>query len=202
MTETNFQRPKYLECDYETADRARTAASQAQPFERGYGVTVGNALRRILLSSIDGRGHHRRPHRRRPARVLDHPRRRRGRRPTSSSTSSSIPLKLQGDEPQTDDASRRPARRRSRRADIAADADIEILDTDVPHRHPRQRTGRLEVEMRRQARPRLHPGRPELRRGPRASTTSRSTPSHSPVLEGQLQGRAGPRRQAHRLREA
>ena len=27
---------------------------EAQPFERGYGVTVGNSLRRILLTSIPG----------------------------------------------------------------------------------------------------------------------------------------------------
>ena len=27
---------------------------EAKPFERGYGVTVGNALRRMLLSSIEG----------------------------------------------------------------------------------------------------------------------------------------------------
>src|SRR4029079_16600075 len=26
----------------------------AQPFERGFGTTIGNALRRILLSSIEG----------------------------------------------------------------------------------------------------------------------------------------------------
>ena len=26
----------------------------AQPFERGYAVTIGNALRRVLLSSIPG----------------------------------------------------------------------------------------------------------------------------------------------------
>src|SRR3989338_6398631 len=26
----------------------------AEPFERGYGITIGNALRRILLSSIEG----------------------------------------------------------------------------------------------------------------------------------------------------
>jgi len=53
MTETNFQRPKYLECDYDTLTD-RYGRFQAQPFERGYGVTVGNALRRILLSSITG----------------------------------------------------------------------------------------------------------------------------------------------------
>ncbi len=53
MTETSFQRPKYLECDFETLTE-KYGRFQAQPFERGYGVTVGNALRRILLSSITG----------------------------------------------------------------------------------------------------------------------------------------------------
>src|SRR5512139_3501855 len=53
MTEAIFQRPKYLECDFETLTD-RYGKFQAQPFERGYGVTVGNTLRRILLSSITG----------------------------------------------------------------------------------------------------------------------------------------------------
>ena len=53
MTETGFQRPKYLECDYETLTRTYGRFT-AQPFERGFAVTVGNALRRILLSSIKG----------------------------------------------------------------------------------------------------------------------------------------------------
>ncbi len=53
MTESNFQRPKFLECDFETLTE-RYGRFMAQPFERGYGVTVGNALRRILLSSVTG----------------------------------------------------------------------------------------------------------------------------------------------------
>ncbi|NOR15659.1 MAG: DNA-directed RNA polymerase subunit alpha [Candidatus Aminicenantes bacterium] len=53
MTEIGFQRPKFLECDYETLTDIYGSFS-AQPFERGYGVTVGNSLRRILLSSITG----------------------------------------------------------------------------------------------------------------------------------------------------
>ena len=53
MTEINFQRPKNLECDFDTLT-GQYGRFQAQPFERGYGVTVGNALRRILLSSITG----------------------------------------------------------------------------------------------------------------------------------------------------
>lgn len=53
MTELGFQRPRYLECDYETLTDTY-GRFQAQPFERGYGITIGNSLRRILLSSITG----------------------------------------------------------------------------------------------------------------------------------------------------
>jgi len=53
MTELGFQRPRYLECDYETLTDTY-GRFQAQPFERGYGITIGNSLRRILLSSIRG----------------------------------------------------------------------------------------------------------------------------------------------------
>jgi DNA-directed RNA polymerase subunit alpha len=53
MTEFGFQRPKLLECDYETLT-STYGRFTAQPFERGFGTTVGNALRRILLSSIKG----------------------------------------------------------------------------------------------------------------------------------------------------
>lgn len=53
MSETGFQRPKYLECEYETLTE-KYGKFSAQPFERGYGVTIGNSMRRILLSSITG----------------------------------------------------------------------------------------------------------------------------------------------------
>lgn len=53
MTEIGFQRPRYLDCDYESLTETYGLFT-AQPFERGYGVTVGNAMRRILLSSIQG----------------------------------------------------------------------------------------------------------------------------------------------------
>src|ERR1700726_4128237 len=36
------------------ADTRRTATVVAEPLERGFGVTLGNALRRILLSSLQG----------------------------------------------------------------------------------------------------------------------------------------------------
>ena len=48
-----FQRPKRLEVERETLT-AKFGRFTAQPFERGFGTTVGNALRRILLSSIEG----------------------------------------------------------------------------------------------------------------------------------------------------
>jgi DNA-directed RNA polymerase subunit alpha len=48
-----FQRPKRLACETETAT-GRYAKFYAQPFERGFGTTIGNCLRRALLSSIEG----------------------------------------------------------------------------------------------------------------------------------------------------
>ena len=48
-----FQRPKVLEYDSETLTE-QYGRFHAQPFERGFGTTIGNALRRVLLSSIEG----------------------------------------------------------------------------------------------------------------------------------------------------
>ncbi len=48
-----FQRPKRVDIDKETASPT-SATFSAQPFERGFATTVGNALRRSLLSSIEG----------------------------------------------------------------------------------------------------------------------------------------------------
>ena len=48
-----FQKPKRLEVDRDTATE-HYGRFFAQPFERGFATTVGNALRRVLLSSIEG----------------------------------------------------------------------------------------------------------------------------------------------------
>jgi DNA-directed RNA polymerase subunit alpha len=48
-----FQKPKRLAVDAETLTD-KYGKFSAQPFERGFGTTVGNALRRTLLSSIEG----------------------------------------------------------------------------------------------------------------------------------------------------
>ncbi|HEY1271672.1 MAG TPA: DNA-directed RNA polymerase subunit alpha, partial [Terriglobales bacterium] len=48
-----FQKPKRLATDTESLTD-KYGMFWAQPFERGFGTTVGNALRRVLLSSIEG----------------------------------------------------------------------------------------------------------------------------------------------------
>lgn len=49
----DFQLPKRLECD-ESSYTNYYGKFSAAPFERGYGVTLGNSLRRVLLSSVEG----------------------------------------------------------------------------------------------------------------------------------------------------
>jgi len=48
-----FQKPKRLAADTDTLTD-KYGKFYAQPFERGFGTTIGNALRRVLLSSIEG----------------------------------------------------------------------------------------------------------------------------------------------------
>src|SRR5437762_13268997 len=48
-----FEMPKTLVKDEETATETY-AKFVAEPFEAGYGHTVGNSLRRVLLSSLEG----------------------------------------------------------------------------------------------------------------------------------------------------
>ncbi len=49
----DFQMPKRLDCD-ESTYTDTYGKFIAEPFEKGYGITLGNSLRRILLSSIEG----------------------------------------------------------------------------------------------------------------------------------------------------
>ncbi len=143
MTDFGFQRPKYLEVDFETlADNY--GRFQAQPFERGYGITVGNALRRILLSSITGAAitavriegvlHEFSTI---PGVVED---------VTDILLNlKSIPLKLRGDEARRMTLSKEGPGEATA-ADIAHDADIEILQKDI-HIASLDTDGRLEIEM-------------------------------------------------------
>jgi len=45
--------PSVVVCDKDTLS-ATYGKFVAEPFERGFGVTIGNSLRRILLSSLEG----------------------------------------------------------------------------------------------------------------------------------------------------
>src|SRR5213080_5499468 len=49
----DFQSPTKAEVDKETLT-ATYGRFTAEPFERGFGTTVGNSLRRVLLSSLTG----------------------------------------------------------------------------------------------------------------------------------------------------
>ena len=48
-----FQKPKRLATEVESLTE-HYGKFYAQPFERGFGTTIGNSLRRVLLSSIEG----------------------------------------------------------------------------------------------------------------------------------------------------
>jgi len=143
MIETGFQRPKYLECDYDSLTD-KYGRFSAQPFERGYGITIGNALRRILLSSITGAAIT-------AVRIQD----------VLHEFSSipgvvedvtdiilnlkSIPLKFKGNEPKIMTLKKKgPIEARA--SDIVFDSDIEILDKDI-HIASLDKDGKLDIEM-------------------------------------------------------
>ncbi len=143
MSEISFQRPKFLECDYESLT-ATYGKFTAQPFERGFAITVGNALRRILLSSIPG------------AAITSV--RIEGVLHEFSTIPGvvedvtdillnlkSIPLKLQGKESRAMTLKMEgPAIITA--SDIVHDADVEILDTTIPIASI-DRDGKLDMEM-------------------------------------------------------
>ncbi len=49
----NFELPKNITFD-EKSYSSTFGRVMAEPFEKGYGITIGNSLRRVLLSSIEG----------------------------------------------------------------------------------------------------------------------------------------------------
>jgi len=49
----SFEMPKKLTCQ-EASYKPTYGKFVAEPFERGYGTTIGNSLRRVLISSIEG----------------------------------------------------------------------------------------------------------------------------------------------------
>src|SRR5690349_24970500 len=51
MPQSGFLKPRIVDVQNLSANHARVTM---EPFERGYGHTLGNALRRVLLSSMPG----------------------------------------------------------------------------------------------------------------------------------------------------
>jgi DNA-directed RNA polymerase subunit alpha len=139
-----FQRPKRLEFERETLTD-RFGRFYAQPFERGFGTTVGNAMRRVLLSSIEGAAvtavkiegvlHEFSPIQGVVEDATD-----------IILNLKQVPLKLHTDQPKTLVVRvTKPGDVRAR--DIQVDADVEILEPDA-HIATVSEGGSLEMELR------------------------------------------------------
>jgi DNA-directed RNA polymerase subunit alpha len=139
-----FQRPKRLEFERETLTD-RFGRFSAQPFERGFGTTVGNAMRRVLLSSIEGAAvtavkiegvlHEFSPIQGVVEDATD-----------IILNLKQIPLKVYSDQAKTLTLrATKPGEVRAR--DIVADADVEILEPDA-HIATVSEGGKLEMELR------------------------------------------------------
>ncbi|HXT72105.1 MAG TPA: DNA-directed RNA polymerase subunit alpha [Vicinamibacterales bacterium] len=139
-----FQRPKRLEFERETLTD-RFGRFWAQPFERGFGTTVGNAMRRVLLSSIEGAAvtavkiegvlHEFSPIQGVVEDATD-----------IILNLKQIPLKLHTDQPKTVTIrAMKPGEVRAK--DIVADADVEILEPEA-HIATVSEGGKLEMELR------------------------------------------------------
>jgi DNA-directed RNA polymerase subunit alpha len=139
-----FQRPKRLEFERETLTD-RFGRFWAQPFERGFGTTVGNAMRRVLLSSIEGAAvtavkiegvlHEFSPIQGVVEDATD-----------IILNLKQIPLKIHTDQPKTVTIrALKPGEVRAK--DIVADADVEILEPDA-YIATVSEGGKLEMELR------------------------------------------------------
>ena len=139
-----FQRPKRLEFERETLTD-RFGRFYAQPFERGFGTTVGNAMRRVLLSSIEGAAvtavkiegvlHEFSPIQGVVEDATD-----------IILNLKQIPLKVHTDQPKTVTLRvSKPGEVRAR--DIQTDGDVEILEPDA-HIATVSEGGKLEMELR------------------------------------------------------
>src|SRR6266550_3237919 len=141
---TGFQMPRRLAADAETLTN-RYGRFSAQPFERGFGTTIGNSLRRALLSSIEGAAI--------TAVKIE------GVEHEFSSIKGvvedatdvilnlkQVPFKLHGNEPKTLTISKSGGGEVTA-GDIQGDADVEILDTAL-HIATVSDGGTLNIEMR------------------------------------------------------
>ncbi len=139
---SELRRPSGLNIETSSDDFGRFSA---HPFERGYGVTIGNALRRLLISSIQGAAV--------TAVKFDGVQHEMSTIPGVKEDTldiilnlKRIPLRLHGEEPRTIRLKgRKPGALTS--ADIETDPNVEILDPDV-HIATITQPAELDVEMR------------------------------------------------------
>ena len=189
--------PRRLAADGETLTE-RYGRFSAQPFERGFGTTVGNSLRRALLSSIEGAAI--------TAVKIE------GVEHEFSSIKGvvedatdvilnlkQVPFKLHGNEPKTLTITKNGAGEVTA-GDIEARRGRRDSRSDVAHRDPER--GRLaEYRDAPEARPRLRFGRSQLRRRPLARLHPDRFGAHA-GQEGELRGRCRASRAEHRVRQA
>jgi DNA-directed RNA polymerase subunit alpha len=141
---TNFQIPSRLNVESDTLTD-RYGKFYAQPFERGFGTTIGNSIRRALLSSIEGAAV--------TAVKIE------GVEHEFSSIKGvtedatdvilnlkQIPFTLHGDESKTLTIMK-SGEGEITSADIESDGDVEVLDSDV-HIATLSKDGELNIEMR------------------------------------------------------
>ena len=139
---SDLHRPSGLNIETSTDDFGRFSA---HPFERGYGVTIGNALRRLLIASIEGAAV--------TAVKFAGVQHELSTIPGVKEDTldiilnlKRIPLRVHGDEPRTIRLrAKKPGRLTS--ANIEADMNVDVLDTDV-HIATMTQPGELDIEMR------------------------------------------------------
>jgi len=139
-----FQKPKRLESSGDSLTNLY-GEFHAQPFERGWGTTVGNALRRVLLSSIEGAAI--------TAVKIEGVLHEFSSLPGVNEDTTdiilnlkSIPLKINVDHPETIFI-RAEGPREVKASDIETSSNVEILDPNI-HIATLSEEGRLTIEMR------------------------------------------------------
>jgi len=139
-----FQKPKRLESNTEQQTPVYGEFT-AQPFERGWGTTIGNVIRRVLLSSIEGAAI--------SAVKIEGVLHEFSSLPGVHEDTTdiilnlkAIPLRLNADHPETIYL-RVEGPREVKASDIEAGANVEILDPDV-HIATLSDEGRLNIELR------------------------------------------------------
>lgn len=139
---SELQRPGGLTIEESSSDFGRFSA---HPFERGYGVTIGNALRRLLIASIEGAAV--------TAVKFAGVQHELSTIPGVKEDTldiilnlKRIPLRIHGEEPRTIRLrGKKPGRLTS--ANIEAGMNVDILDPDV-HIATMTQPGELDIEMR------------------------------------------------------